>query len=810
MWIRKNKTYVLKTAAEFSNLSRIRDYVLKFAKKSGLTRKQLNDCKLAVDEAVTNVMRHGYSGSEQGDIQIEVIRFEARFEVIIKDWGREFDWASVIDPDLNKYVQIRRKGGLGVWLIKKLTNTVSHHRINNENILTMGFNIDLAARKALIHELWSNIRDRMNISFKFTLFGSLMIFLILGGIYIYIRYNQSGRARVSFISKGKNAALNIANNGVNFILDNQNDIALSELVSNVRKSVDIISYITIINTRNLIIADTDTRRLFTRYNLPKGLKKLKNKKLLIGEYRQIRSVKIGNRKITKINEYINISVPVLFGKTKIGEVHVALNKSQIDKAEGLSNYNTRVFFVTILVGLVGIVGIFFLASIFIQPIRKLSNAMALVGSGERSLAEFGGTVSEFSEIGKAFDEMVGRLRNQESQLTDQTRIKKEMQLAKDIQETLLPSEIPETEGFELAGNYMSALEMGGDYYDFFEVAKDVLGLVVGDVSGKGIGAALIMTMVRTAMRTEARGNKRAADVMVRLNNLIADDIKKGMYITLFYVVLDSKKRTISYASAGHNPMILYRSSEDNTYFLNPKGFAVGLQLSDMNLFKKQIKSENITLAKGDLLFIYTDGITEAMNSDRDQFGEGRLIDFIKHNHHLDPEKFSSEMDLEISRFTGDFPQSDDITYIIIKQKEDVDVELYNRVKRLVDLVENSNMLLEKVLEKTGFTQDEYREVMAKYKKKGLKAFEPKKHHIEHMTLSHATVDQSKKIVRIVRKNPKFGSKRIQMTLNSEEFEFEHLSVNVINKELKKLKLDNKAKRVKFAKRELSDLNIYHE
>ncbi|MCK5269037.1 MAG: ATP-binding protein [Spirochaetes bacterium] len=279
MWIRKNKTYVLKTAAEFSNLSRIRDYVLKFAKKSGLTRKQLNDCKLAVDEAVTNVMRHGYSGSEQGDIQIEVIRFEARFEVIIKDWGREFDWASVIDPDLNKYVQIRRKGGLGVWLIKKLTNTVSHHRINNENILTMGFNIDLAARKALIHELWSNIRDRMNISFKFTLFGSLMIFLILGGIYIYIRYNQSGRARISFISKGKNAALNIANNGVNFILDNQNDIALSELVSNVRKSVDIISYITIINTRNLIIADTDTRRLFTRYNLPKGLKKLKNKKI---------------------------------------------------------------------------------------------------------------------------------------------------------------------------------------------------------------------------------------------------------------------------------------------------------------------------------------------------------------------------------------------------------------------------------------------------------------------------------------------------------------------------------------------------
>lgn len=799
LWMRKDKIYSLRVRADFENLAKLRDFFISHSKKAGLTRKQINDGKLAVDEAVTNVMRHAYE-AEKGDILMEIVRTDEYMEVVFKDWGREFDWSSVIDPDLNKYVKIRRKGGLGVWLIKKLTDKVSHERINDMNVLSIRFNIAAEERRVAFSDLFSNIRSRMSISVRFGLIGSTMITAIILGTYFYTQANQQGLATRSFVGRGINAARNVADNGAPYLVENTvNDIALMELLSRITNNVSVIRYITVVNSKDLIVADTNPNRLLTSYNPPSRIRPLGEKSILQQDYLD----DDGRRRIKRI------SVPMKVNQVKIGEVHLGLDMSMIADVEGLAQDQLRTFFITLLVWAVAIVGIIVLTSIFIHPIRKLSRAMALVGSGERNLTEFGGSVSEFSEIGQAFQDMVERLQKSEAQLTDQTRIRKEMQLAKDIQETLLPKEIPTTEGFELAGNYRSALEMGGDYYDFFYVDKHALGLVVGDVSGKGIGAALIMTMVRTAMRTEARGNKRASDVLDKLNKLVANDIKKGMYITMFYVVLDSKKKTINYSSAGHNPMILYRGAEDNVYFLNPKGFAVGLQLPDMNLFSKSIKSENVTLAKGDLLLIYTDGITEAMNDERDQFGEQRLVDFIKANHHLPPKQFSDALNAEISRFTRDYPQSDDITYIVIRRKEDPAVEYYGRVCRLVELVENSNMLLEKVLEKTGFSQEEYDTVMAKYKAKGLKAFKPAGMGIEEgESLSHATLEQSKKIVTIVRRHPAYGSKRIQNMLKTEEFGFEELTLNVINKELKKLKLDTKAKRKHFASRELSENTIY--
>ena len=143
-------------------------------------------------------------------------------------------------------------------------------------------------------------------------------------------------------------------------------------------------------------------------------------------------------------------------------------------------------------------------------------------------------------------------------LTDQARLKREMQLAQSIQHTLLPKNVPESEGYEIAAEYDAAMEVGGDYYDFFEVDDNTVGMAVGDVSGKGIGGAFVMSIVRTALRLEARGEKNAAEVLLKINSSLDGEFKKGMYMTLFYIILDSKRRVINYASAGHTPMILYR------------------------------------------------------------------------------------------------------------------------------------------------------------------------------------------------------------------------------------------------------------
>ena len=156
-----------------------------------------------------------------------------------------------------------------------------------------------------------------------------------------------------------------------------------------------------------------------------------------------------------------------------------------------------------------------------------------------------------------------------------------------------------------------------------------------------------MTMIRTALRMEARGNHSAAEVMARMNDFVTEDMKKGMFVTIFYSILDSKNRIISYASAGHNPMILYRAETDETYFLNPRGFPVGIKLPDDTLFRRSIDVEKIKLKKDDMLVIYTDGVTEAMNGDRDQYGEDRLIRLIKECGRLSPQEFMDRLNADI-------------------------------------------------------------------------------------------------------------------------------------------------------------------
>ena len=263
-------------------------------------------------------------------------------------------------------------------------------------------------------------------------------------------------------------------------------------------------------------------------------------------------------------------------------------------------------------------GVVILIYLVMNPFRKLSEWVKnMGGEGEIDDDVDIDASTEIGEIAKAFSEITHKFRDSQKNLADQDRLRREMQVAQEIQQALLPMEFPELEGYQLSAFYEAAKEVGGDYYDFVEVDKDTLGIAVADVSGKGVPGSLVMTMIRTALRTEARGLKDAAEVLSRVNEFVANDIKKGMFVTVFYLIIDSKKRRLNYASAGHNPMILYRGSTKKTYYLNPKGFPIGVQLPDKDYFRNYIESDTIQLTKDDTLLLYTDGITEAMNSRRE-------------------------------------------------------------------------------------------------------------------------------------------------------------------------------------------------
>lgn len=207
-------------------------------------------------------------------------------------------------------------------------------------------------------------------------------------------------------------------------------------------------------------------------------------------------------------------------------------------------------------------------------------------------------------------------------------MRRDLQIARDIQHRLLPDKCPVVPGFEIAARGTSATEVGGDYYDFFWVDDNHLGIVVADVSGKGVHAALIAAMIRSAFRTQARGNADVRSVLTNVNEFISQDLRSDMFITCVYGILNIRDKTFSWARAGHEPIIVAHPDEQ-TDVLSPQGFALGVIGSPE--FGDTLEVKTIDLHSGDRLLMFTDGLTEAMNSSGEEFGMERILEVMEHS-----------------------------------------------------------------------------------------------------------------------------------------------------------------------------------
>jgi len=780
-----NKIKRIALDADSKNLIKVRDFVVKNGRKMRLTPKQLSEIKLAVDEAVSNIIRHAYIG-KKGGFQVEMKQLEDAVQIDIKDQGVVFDWNSVLEPDLYKYVETRRKGGLGIWLIKKLIDEVEYNRIEGNNILTM--KVYLEEGEAAVYA--KGIRARFSIRVRFALYAVALITALILVVYNFGSRYQVRTIRNKFLDRYKSVADQVATTALDLILQ-EDDLALVNLVSSVKGSEAPVDYVIITNSQGVIVAHTDVKQLFSPYKPPRGVRPL-------GPRDGVQVFTYAGRGGRAMNDF---SALVRYNNSKVGEVHIGIPEDKFAEVSDLVTQRLRVAFIALFFWSTTIIGVFAIGSTFIVPIRKLADEIAKISvTGQARELRLSTRNPEVSRIGEAFNEIMRNLRITQGQLTDQTRLRRELQLAQEIQNALLPKEVPKLEGFEIDAAYRAALEVGGDYYDFFEVDENSIGIVVADVSGKGIGSSMVMTMIRTSMRLEARGNKRASFVLEKINEVAMGDIKKGMYVTMFYLILDSKKRSVNFSSAGHNPMVLYRDDTKSVSFLNPGGIAVGIDLGDPEEFNKRIVSEKLKLKKGDLLFVYTDGITEAMNEKREQFGETRLNEFIKKYHHLPASEFKVKLNDEISSFTKGYPQTDDITFVVLKLEMSPDEIEYSKRLLLFQMLEDGDPL-EEALEKTGISNEEYLELKEKREKSGDEGLKVARAE-ERVELTHATDDQIKMIVKIVRENPEYGVGKITSLLKQDEYGGHTVRESVIRRELIRMKLDTKEKREAFAKREL--------
>ena len=783
-FIRSKKT-TLTIPAETRYLSKIRDSAVKYGEKFGLNLRQINGFKLSIDEICTNIIRYAYKDRPKpGDVKIEIERSNNTVITRIIDEGIPFDYSNVEDPDLDTYIKQKRKGGFGIFLVRQLNDSVEYRRVGNRNVLTLINKVE--PKPSMIDLIKENFKPaKMTIRVRFAIIATLIISLISIGMFFLAKLSQKKSLTREYITNYVSLTRNFAASTTEFLMDERN-IIVEEQIFKLVKSKPSISRITVINKNGIIVSDNIVRNIGKLYKSPPGIQPLVEQDFLVQEYKDDDG-----------KSYLYISAPIKLSDIFIGKIFITIPKSKMIAAINHQINKSKIFFYMLLFWILGIIGISFMGNMFITPIKKITEELYRVGkegiSGGFHFTGYG----EFAEISTAFNKMMRELKTSEVKLTDQARLKREMQLAQSIQQTLLPKEIPKTEGYDIAARYQAAMEVGGDYFDFFYVDENSIGIAVGDVSGKGIGGAFVMSIVRTALRLEARGKKVASEVLSKLNATLTGEFKKGMYITLFYVILDSKRRIINYASAGHNPMILYRAETDRIYKLNPRGFPIGLNLGNQKFFQKNISSEKLALDKGDILLIYTDGITEAMNSEREEFGEYRLLEAIKNYKELSAEEFSDALMSNIKKFTKGASQSDDITFVVIKEKERYSELEYNKRKELFNLIENKGYSVKKACKIVGISPSTYYK-LKKIKESGQQAVAlPKEFNRKIQIVDY---ELSQKILEIVKKYPEASAKKIAYYLNQNEGNNVNIDSKLVFRELKRLKLSNKEKRLAYVKR----------
>jgi hypothetical protein len=250
-------------------------------------------------------------------------------------------------------------------------------------------------------------------------------------------------------------------------------------------------------------------------------------------------------------------------------------------------------------------------------------------------------------------------------ISERERLKKEMEIAARVQLSLLPKEEPNIPGFDIASISIPAVEAGGDYFDFVKLSGNKIGIAIGDVSGKGIGAAIYMTLTKGILQAHAEENVSPANVLVKVNRLLYKTIEKNSFVSMFYAILDTNQNSITYSRAGHNPGILCSQEASGTRLLFSKGMALGLE--EGSIFSSTLKEENIEIKKDDVFVLYTDGFTEAMNEKHEQYGEDTLIKLIERNRNLSAKELINIVLKDVKKFTDNFPQHDDMTMVVLKR-----------------------------------------------------------------------------------------------------------------------------------------------
>jgi serine phosphatase RsbU (regulator of sigma subunit)/anti-sigma regulatory factor (Ser/Thr protein kinase) len=634
--------------AEEKYLEGIQRLVREACASAGMKRKDVSAVLMAIEEGATNVIRHAYL-YEKGAIRLRITIYSRQMAFSIIDYGRSFRPEGSGKLDLDRLIESGRRGGLGFYMIQKIMDSVEYVSWSGQNELRMTRRLsrdDVDTTPPLF-------RRTLTLRMKFSFWTFLIVLLILAGAFYFVQRRTTEEIYRHLDGIVRALGETVAQQSALYIINHRSDVEFDELVVSYQRSNDFLQRVVLTDPSGTILAHSDDiRNIRKQYELPVSVDP--------NEYGS------PQRSVTGDQEINFLALPITSGDQRLGTVYLTYSSAPVN--ERLRESRRTILYVTAVLLLVGVIGIYLLSNYFVRPIVNITRRVRRFSRGdfESELPLEG--AAEFFEISSALNEMMTRLKHDRESLVERERMAKEIEVASQIQKTLLPRHLPELPGLEIDAFYRAASVIGGDLYDVFKISEDRCCFLVADVSGKGVPASLVMSMLRTVIKVYAADAVSAKDVLVKVNDYLTENIPKGMFITVLMGIYDGRDHGLKLVSAGHNPLILFRGSTRHTSRFNPAGMPLGVPMSAESQFADAVEELQLQLEDGDAFIFYSDGITEAINREGQQYGVERLESFLHErwssNSAPSVSSLAGSLVEEIDSFSGYAQQRDDITFVL--------------------------------------------------------------------------------------------------------------------------------------------------
>lgn len=732
------KVIIKESVADFEaaeeNLEKIRSFVRDRLIETPLAKKEITGLLLAVEEVVTNIIRHGYLFGP-GNVRVRVAHDRHRVTMSFVDSGQSFEWPKKGTVDYQKMIATSRKGGLGLVLIERVTDDVEYHRtLAGENELVLVKNFHTTRGRGL------------SLRWRWAAAG-IVLSTLAGVLFFVIAGSQADRRiRQTYSASWINFTRTAASASATRILSRAADAEFDELALTMARPDSSLDYLVITDVHQMILADTrGPENVHTRYALPAGVHS--------APYDTLQQLSAGGQA-----GYYLIS-PAMAGGREVGFVHAAITGAPIAGQQRAMRTLTAIY-----AGcgvLLGWVLSILLSGWFVRPLRRLSGQVqGMAGRGtEEAQSARGG--DEIQQIIGAFTTAADRIHQTEREYYSRELARREWETAEELQKALVMSEIPTIPGFEIGTLYRSAKYVGGDWFDVFPLDDHSFVVSIADVSGKGVPGALVMATVRTAVRLLAQKHPEPAELLSAVHSFVAGNIRSGMFVTMYLAIIDHRAGVVKFASAGHTPMLFFRAAENEVFAVNPRGWPLGMRLPEDASFASRLEAGNLPLQSGDVFALFTDGISEARNAKREFFGVDRLRTLLAGKHRLAADEIAKTIYARMSEFAGDAPARDDLAAVV--------------VKRTTEIIDSAD-------QRPPSTESSVVEVLSRA--------------IDLWENGQADAITTK-LLRVVSRHPEFDLPQICLELGRDEYQGEQIDEQTVRSRLLHLHLDTRQSRRQF-------------